>query len=256
MYDRYGRPIKEKHPMTRDLITYFTESFEATRNADDQNAAIQSLLDELCIHKSVNSYIHIVENDGYYGVRHELLGIMLLPAIYDELTPIGFNDELIYIARRSGKYGIVNADVIGTELLPFTYDRIARMEEILDLFVFEQGGHQGIIGKHYGQFTELLPAIYDNISQYPDTPFVLLTKEEKVGLWGTTLPIAPKYDEISVPYFFGWIKVKHQGTWGYIDCDGHFTDDVSKAFLYHDADRYYYFPELEEILKNKGNNNL
>ena len=246
MLDRYGNPIKEMYPMTRDLITDFAERFEAARYSAHRSRDINLLLDELITYEPVNNYIHIVEKDGCYGVFHELLGTLLVPTIYDELIPVGIDDERLYIARRSGKYSIVKADIMGTELLPFAYDRIAPLGEFLDLFVFEQAGHQGIIASCYGRFFELHPAIYDSVSHYPDTPFVLLSKEGKKGLWGASLSIPTLYDEVYVPYFFGWIKVKHQGQWGYIDHHGHFTDDIGKAFLYHDANRFYYDPELEK----------
>lgn len=241
MLDRYGNPIEEMHPMTRDLINDFAERFEATRYSAHRSHDTNKLLDELITHESPNTYIKIIEKNGCFGVYHELLDTQLVPAIYDELTPIGTCDERLYIAHQGGKYGIVKGDVIGTVLFPLIYDNIEPLGEFLDLFVFEQAGRQGIIASCYGRFFELHPAIYDSVSQYPDTPFVLLCKEGKTGLWGATLSIPTMYDEIYVPYFFGWIKVKHHGQWGYIDNQGHFTDDTSKAFLCHDGNRFYEF---------------
>lgn len=242
MLDRYGNPIDELRPMTRDLITDFTERFDAAHSSDNHSRATEALLDELITYNPVNSYIHIVEKNGCYGVFHELLDTQLVPTIYDALIPVGIDDERLYIACQGGKYGIVRGDVIGTVLLPLIYDNIEPLGEFLDLFVFEQESRQGIIASCYGRFFELHPAIYDSVSQYPDTPFVQLCKEGKAGLWGATLSIPTVYDEIYVPYFFGWIKVKHQGQWGYIDNQGHFTDDTSKAFLCHDGNRFYEFP--------------
>lgn len=241
MLDRYGNPIKKIHPMTRDLINDFTERFEATRYSAHRSHNTNKLLDELITYEPTNNYIHIIEKDGCYGVFHELLGTLLVPAIYDTLIPVGIDDEHLYIACQGGKYGIVKGDVIGTVLFPLIYDNIEPLGEFLDLFVFEQAGRQGIIASCYGRFFELHPAIYDSVSQYPDTPFVLLCKEGKTGLWGATLSIPTMYEEIYVPYFFGWIKVKHHGQWGYIDNQGHFTDDTSKAFLCHDGNRFYEF---------------
>lgn len=233
MLDRYGNPIENMRHLTRNLINDFGKRFEATRSSSD----ILILQDELMHHHSLNTYIHIIERDGHYGVYHELLHTMLIPAIYDELTSIGTDDNLHYIALQEGKYGIVKGDVAGTVLLPFVYDKLLPLGNFLDLFIVERAGHVGVIASCYEQFIELHPTIYDKIYQYPDTPFVQLCKEGKVGLWGTNLPIPTIYDNIYVPYF-GWIKVRNLNQWGYIDKHGKFTTDINKAFLYYDAGRY------------------
>ena len=241
MLDRYGNPIKEMRPMTRDLINVFTERFEATRHSPYRDRDVEALLDELITHEPINSYIHIVEKNGHYGVFHELLDTLLVPPTYDELTPIGAEDERFYIARRGSKYGIVKGDVAGTEVLPLEYDMISPLGEFLDLFAIEKEGLQGILASCYGRFFELLPAIYDSVSPYPDKPFVQICKEGKTGLWGATLSIPPIYDSVYVPPYYGWIKVKYQDHWGYIDRHGNFTCDIRKAFLHHDAERFYDF---------------
>lgn len=242
MLDRYGNPIDELHSMTRDLITDFTERFDAARYSASRDRDTEQLLDELIRHEYIHSYIHIIEKDGCYGVYDALLDTMLVPAIYEELTAVGVEEcQRSFIARRNGKYGFVQGDVVGTESLPFVYDKITPLGEFLDLFVFEKDNRRGVISACYHHFTELIPAVYDSIDQYPNMPYVQLCKDGKVGLWGTTLPIPSLYDGVYVPPCFGWVKVKHQGQWGYIDNQGHFTDDVGKAFLCHDGGRFYEF---------------
>ena len=143
MLDRYGNPIEKIYPMTRDLINQFDERFETVYHSKDSSREIMELLDKLYCHERISNYIHIIEKDGHYGVYHELFDTMLLPAIYDYLAPIGTDNEPLYIACQGNKYGIVKGDVIGTVLLPLVYDKIEPLGEFLDLFVFEQAGHQG-----------------------------------------------------------------------------------------------------------------
>lgn len=234
MFDRNGNPITNVRPLTRDLINDFASRFEVAYS----HLAVMSLQDELMNHQTLDVYVNVIEQDGHYGVYHELLDTLLVPPIYDALIPIGTADDLLYIALQEGKYGIVKGDATGTVLLPFVYDRLLPLGDFLDLFVVERAGHVGVVASCYGRFIELHPAIYDDICQYPDTPFVLLSKEGRVGLWGTTFSLAPLYDEVYVPPLFGWIKVKHLDQWGYIDKHGHFTTDINEAFLLHDAGRY------------------
>lgn len=240
MLDRYGNPIDEIHPMTRDLINYFAERFEAIHRSERDHRETEELLDELIRHEHIHNNIHIVQVDGHYGVYDKMLETMLVPVIYEKLIPIGSDSEpRYYIARRNEKYGFVRGDVIGTEMQPFVYDSISPLGEHLDLFVYEKGHQQGLLSLCNYHCFEILPATYDNITQYPDTPFVRLHKDGKVGLWGMTLPIPPLYDEIYVPPYFGWLKVKKDDHWGYIDNQGNYTDDKRQAFLCYDADRYW-----------------
>ena len=233
-FDKFGNPIKTLHPLTREVINDFIVQFENTRYAKRGSEIRYNLENELLHYKPASSYIRKVEHDGRYGVHHDLLGVELIPAIYDELTQAcSIIENPIYIARQGNKYGIVKADGLGTIAFPFICDSISPCPEIIDKFIYHSNGKVGLIAECGHKCVEELPAIYDNIEPCPRTPYMLLSKDGKVGLHGTIQPIPTIYDNIYVPPHLGWIKVKRQGQWGYIDSRGQFTDDIGQAFLMH-----------------------
>lgn len=233
-HDMFGNPFEELRPLTRESLNELMDKFEARRYAENGEHMRYELENEAFYFRSIATYIREFEYDGRYGVYHDLLDAELIPAIYDELTSIAsVGDTTTYIAKHDGKYGIVKADGLGTVMHPFTCDSITPCSEHIDLCTFSRDGKMGLIQVGYDRCIELLPPIYDSLEEYPQTPYILLCKDGKVGLYGATLPIPPIYDGIYLSQQLGWIKVKHQGTWGYIDSKGHYTDDINHAFLYH-----------------------
>ena len=225
--------------ITRTLITEFEERFEATRSQKDGEEEVAKLYEELWEWPHVDAYVLLKKNEvGHYGIYHELLDTMLVPPVYEELLAVrhrcSVKDGRFFIARRNGKYGIVKGDIVGTELTPFVYDKILLLDNMLDVCVFEKYSYKGLIEiSRYHKAIEVLPAIYDNIKVYhPHMPYIQLYKDGKVGLYGSILPIPVIYDDIYVPYHLGWIKVKLNGEWGYINNLGDFTTEISQAFLY------------------------
>lgn len=235
-HDMFGNPFEELRPLTRENLNELMDKFEATRYAANSDDACIELENEAWHFRKILSYIREFEHDGRHGVYHDLFDAELIPAIYDELTYIAtIGETTTYIAKRDGRYGIVKADGLGTVIHPFTCDSITPCPEHIDLCTFSRDGKMGLIQVGYDSCIELLPPIYDSLEEYPQTPYILLCKDGKVGLYGATLPIPPIYDGIYLSQQLGWIKVKHQGTWGYIDSKGRYTDDLNHAFLYHSS---------------------
>lgn len=235
-HDMFGNPFEELRPLTRESLNELMDKFAATRYAASSDDACIELENEAWHFRKILSYIREFEHDGRHGVYHDLFDAELIPAIYDELIYVAtVGETTTYIAKRDGRYGIVKADGLGTVMQPFTCDSITPCPEQIDLCTFSRDGKIGLIQVAGDRCIELLPPIYDSLEEYPQTPYILLCKDGKVGLYGATLPILPIYDGIYLSQQLGWIKVKHQGTWGYIDSKGRYTDDINHAFLYHSS---------------------
>lgn len=230
----FGNPIEELRPLTREVINEFIAKFEATRYAEHGSDIRFELENETWHYHKMASYIRKVEHNGRYGVHHDLLGVELIPTLYDELDMVaGLYERPTYIAKLGDKYGIVKADGLGTVSFPFICDSIDTCPGIIDKFIYLKDGKKGLIVDCGHKCEEELPATYDSIEPCRNTPYMLLCKDGKVGLHGTIHPIPTIYDNVYVPPHLGWIKVKHHGQWGYIDSRGQFTADIDQAFLIH-----------------------
>lgn len=229
-------PTEKLLPLTRRLINEFSERFEHSRYAEDGEEIREALERELCHYRTISSHIRIVENDGLYGVYHDMLNVTLVPVIYDELRPFpSMNENLIWIARSNEKHGVVKADGQGTVIYPFICDMIAPAYEEYTIgpCVYQHEGKVGLMELAGEDVVLVLPAEYDSIEAYLNTSYMQLCKDGKVGLYGTIRFIPPIYDAVYIPQHLGWIKVKHHGQWGYIDSNGDFTENIENAFLYH-----------------------
>ena len=230
--DMFGNPSEELRPLTRESLNELMSKFETAEHDDDTRIRLEN---EAWHYRNIASYAEVFEHDGRYGVYHALFDVELVPPLYDELRLIdSVGTTLIYIARCGNKYGIVKADGIGTEMYPFVCDAIEPYAEIFDLCSFRRDGKVGLLSLNGNQrYIELLTPVYDSLDAHPGTPYIELRKDGKVGLYGTTLPLPPIYDEIHIPQHLGWVKVNLHGQWGYINHKGQFTEDINQAFLYH-----------------------
>ena len=225
---------KEERFLTRTHIADFSNRLEEIRYDKDYHWKAQDIVEEYEEFQVKEPYE--VSIDGRYGVYDEITDTMLVPAVYDEIIspyPEFLYDMGYFIVRRNGKYGIVRSDVIGTEIYPCMCDKIISYD--YNKCIFQVNGLQGFMEIAHGciKVTEILPAIYDSISDYDEKRMYLqLCKDGKVGLYGAQIPLPPIYDGIYIPQIVGWIKVKLHGRWGYIDRHGHFTEDIGEAFLY------------------------
>lgn len=232
--DLHGNEIGSFRPMTREMIDVY-----ARRMGDSRNIPIyerEKIRDEYLLHEDINSCFEIVEQDGKYGVLQRVLGEMIVPAKYDEIVPqpaVFHSGFLIYQARLNGKCGMVLADCKGSEVFPFICDKMTICEEFPDLYIFEREGGKGLMTLAYGKAMVLVDSLYDNVEPCIGTPFVQLFKNGKVGLWGSVLFIPAIYDDICIPLYVGWIKVRSKNRWGYIDKDNSFTESIDEAFLYY-----------------------
>lgn len=223
-------------PLTRELLNEFAEKFECLRYTEDSEAVREALEYELCHYRTISSHIRIVEKDGLYGVYHDLLNVILVPSIYEELSPFpSMNEMFAWIARSDGMYGVVKADGQGTVIYPLVCDMItpAYNDGIIGPCIFRSEGKLGLMEMVGEDIVLVLPAEYDYIEVYPETPYMQLCKDGKVGLYGAVRFVPPIYDAVYVPLYIGWIKVKYHGRWGYIDSTGGFSEDINDAFLYH-----------------------
>lgn len=229
-------PTEKLLPLTRKLVNEFAEKFECSRYAENGETIREALEHELCRYRTIDSYIRVVEKSGLYGVYHDLLNVMLIPAMYEELIPFpSMNEMFDWIAKSNDMYGVVKADGQGTVIYPFVCDMIAPAyeEDTIGPCIYRSENKLGLMEKVGEDIVLVLPAEYDNIEVYPGTPYIQLCRDGKVGLYGAIRFIPPVYDAVYIPLYIGWIKVKYHGQWGYIDPNGDFTENIENAFLYH-----------------------
>lgn len=74
---------------------------------------------------------------------------------------------------------------------------------------------------------------YDDIIEQYENRYAILKKDNKCGLWSYDCFIPPVYEDVFIPEVLGWIMVKKDGEWGYIDENNDYTNDMDKAFLFN-----------------------
>ena len=196
----------------------------------------------------------LFEENGKWGVKSNVFGLVILAPIYDEVLFLCTDSPFIYTfckVRLGNKYGCVCPDKNGGRvILSPIYDDIMLLEDYLGHptdrgdIIIKQDGKYGLLN---GYQVDLEP-IYDKITLM-DNGYYLTEKDGKLGLSGNGLLIPAEYDEIHVPEIMGWIKAKKGNVWGYFDVDGHFTEDISKAFQF----RIEWFWDYEPVGLERSN---
>lgn len=247
-FDLNGNEVNEvaecqyhtKH-LTREIISRFFEKEKVLRSLSGEerdkyeNEYVKEIMEYIPLLDDNSPF----EENGKWGVRNNVLDIVMLTPQYDEVSDLcndGGKDYYFCKVRSGNKYGLVVADKNGgTIVSPPINDDIMLLEDYL-------GEYVGLIamvikrdnkyGLSYGYEIDLEP-IYDKITLAckENIDYILLEKDGKYGLLNESKLIPAEYDEIQVPSLMGWIKARKGNVWGYFDVDGHFTEDISKAFM-------------------------
>ena len=69
--------------LTRTLITEYCNRFEVARYADDYQGEVEDIIKDFA--EVQHKEPCVVKKGDYYGVYHELVDTMLVPAVYEEL---------------------------------------------------------------------------------------------------------------------------------------------------------------------------
>ena len=266
-FDQYGNELnewmevpdeseQESLHFTREIISQFFEKEKELRGLSGKERSVYELKYkfELRYYKSVYYDFSLFEENGKWGVKSNVFGLVTLAPIYDEVqflyTDCPFTSTDCKV-RLGNKYGYACPDKNGGRVvLPPVYDDIMSLEDYLGHptdrgdIIIKQDGKYGLLS---GYHVDLEP-IYDKITLM-DNDYNLTEKDGKFGLSGNGLLIPAEYDEIHVPEIMGWIKARKGNIWGYFDVDGHFTEDISKAFQF----RIEWFWDYEPVELERSN---
>ena len=131
-------------------------------------------------------------------------------------------EELIY--SENGKYGIRATS--WTPAVPASFDGIESVE-CSNRYRVERGGKVGMIWLDENVH-EYFKVEYDFITEFAQDQYILVkNKEQYYSRGGLISPT--HFDEICVPVCAGWIHVKKNGTWGYLDGNLEFCSSESDA---------------------------
>lgn len=266
-FDEYGNELnewmevpdeseQESLHFTREIISQFFEKEKELRGLSGKERSVYELKYkfELQYYKSVYEDFSLFEENGKWGVKSNVFGLVTLAPIYDEVQSLHTDCPFTYTdckVRLGNKYGYACPDKNGGHvIIPPVYDDIMLLEDYLghptgrgDIIIKQDGKY----GLSYGYHVDLEP-IYGKITLM-DNDYYLTEKDGKLGLSGNGVSIPAEYDEIHVPKIMGWIKAKKGNVWGYFDVDGHFTEDISKAFQL----RFEWFWDYEPVGLERSN---
>ena len=202
-----------------------------------------SLLDREYTSKEVDEYwkkekkynkMHLDMRDQIFtgenrkkGLRDVCGKILVEPQFYDfpELYTCFERSNLIPVVL-NGRYFLYN--IKEHKVLTKGYERIFRyFWAYMEYFVVVENGKKGILDGCDG--TESTPIDLDEVYEMQDPDgAVPVLKDGKIGfLWGKTYT-KPIFDETIIESE-GYTRVLYNGKWGWIDSDGKFTTNKSKA---------------------------
>ena len=253
--------LEDQYPtkhFTREIISQFFEKEKVLRalSGKERDKYRKEFQNEICTYIPVHEDQSPFEENGKWGVKNNLWGMVTLAPEYDEVTDM-YGDSTcghsLCKVRLGNKYGFADPNMEGGKIIfPPIYDRVMSLDDYLgtdcgvDAVVAELNGKYGL---SFGGKIDL-EAIYDKfVVPCKHESYVLAVKDGKYGLLDFGLHIPAEYDEIQIPSLMGWIRARKGNVWGYFDVDGRFTEDISKAFLHHFGCSWYFEEDEQTYLK-------
>lgn len=163
--------------------------------------------------------------DAYDKLQGEYLALQQESEYYDDALDeeelmLPNWEDLIY--SEDGKYGLRASS--WTPAVPAIYDGI---ECDSNLYRVMQNGKLGMIVVDQ-EVHEIFKVEYDSITNFAQGKFIVVKdKQQYYSLWGRISPTS--FDEIRIPVCAGWIHVKKDGYWGYLDGNLEFCSSESDA---------------------------
>lgn len=111
--------------------------------------------------------------NGMKGLK-DSEGIVIVPALYDDIIPFIFWQCCLFKKDGSLAYGLLNGN--GEEILPCIIDNCFSLDN--NSFIFQSGDHYGLYQLEDGI---LLQPIYDNIEQMDELEPLLFTLDGELG---------------------------------------------------------------------------
>jgi hypothetical protein len=132
------------------------------------------------------------------------------------------------IYEEKGKWGV--KETMYHCALPAEYDKIECVDETTSLFLISRDEHIGLVYL-LDKVEVWLEPVYDNIKVFNNLHIIVSLNNLK-GYWykGQLSDIC--FEEIYLPKYAGWVKVKLGGAWGWLDGNLTFTTEQSEAHEY------------------------
>lgn len=176
------------------------------------------------------------EQKGKVGAK-DITGIVTVPPLYDDVKFLNhyFEDRSLrpVVAVIKDKEALVSTQKLGWQLTDFVYDKIVPITEDRYYFQCWKDGKTGIL-ERLGHV--VVPVEMDEIEKHG--PYFKFTKGDKCGVlvhdtedglldrryFEYYAACPPIYDEIAWPSAEdNCLKVRRNGLWGYLTCEGKFT---------------------------------
>ncbi len=160
-----------------------------------------------------------------------LLGEVILPAEYDNVklidsTIVEKGDRIV--AVQNSKWGVVIADGKGTWIVEPEFDFIGYPNDITSV---QKGDKWGVLNISTGRF--IVPLECDKV--FDNNGFMFLNgigyymKDGKLGIITDEGDRTDALFDAVDPSPVGWVKVKYNNQWGFIDENDQFTDKPEDA---------------------------
>lgn len=172
----------------------------------------------------------LVKEGDKVGLKN-LLGEVILPTEFENLklvanTIVEKGDRIVAI--QEGKWGVVIADGTGSWLVKPEYDYIGYPNDITNVKIGEKWGILNIATGEY-----LVPPECEQV--FENNGFIFINGigffkiGEKLGIITEDGDRTEAVFEAVDPAPTGWVKVLHDGKWGFIDENDLFTEKIEDA---------------------------
>ena len=143
-------------------------------------------------------------------------------------------DEDYKIYEENGKWGVKESRYHCG--LPADYEKIECVNGITYQFLTYRDGHVGLVNL-FDKVEVWLEPIFDNINIFNNLHIVVSCNGLK-GYWHKGQLSNVCFEDIYIPQFAGWVKVKKDGLWGWLDGNLCFTTEQSDAHEYITPDLF------------------
>lgn len=221
--------VKKYQVVTKELLDEFAAMDDEIRACGDEDTSEKE--EALRIYSASccdSRELFTITEDGKKGLKDHF-GVVLVPPVYDEIVTGDRNPCYLYYGKKDGKWEAIAIGRYQEDYKLKGLDEPCQCACNGCIYKVKKDGKYGLFNVEADEY--LVEPICDELI-VEEGVYAITRIGDKYGFYDGLSCIPAEYDDYRVGHCLSYLRLKKDGQWGYIDGDGNWTEDISRAKVY------------------------